>query len=518
MLDDKRWNYRWLPLGLLLLCAVPLLWPSIPPLLDLPGHMGRYHIALNLSSSPNLQRYFTYEWALIGNLGVDLLVVPLGAVLGVEVATKIIIIAIPLMMGAGFLWAATQVHGHVPPTALLALVFTYAYPFHYGFVNYCLGVAIAAVGFALWIRLSRSSIVVRTALFVAFAAVTWIAHAVGWVVLCVLCGSYELWWQASRRTDWASALRRTTIAVLPLLSPLILMSLAPRGAPLEFAGWLNPGSLAKWLLALNRDRWLIYDVLCTLTLAALIGLAMIRRLGLSIHPALGWPALALFVLYILAPDSISGSGFVSARIIPYAAAYALLAIRVDPDDAVVQRRWTVFCGAFVVLRLVVTSISFMLYGASHDRNLRALDHMPEGAAIAVLVRQNCQPTLTNWANPRLQHLGGMAIVRRNAFVNDQWDAEALQLLTVNNPAAKPFVTSPSEVVTLERCGRQDVRHLPDALRLLPRGAFDYVWLLDVPAASRPRLSWLRQVHATPEGALYAIVDPASATLLQTSGR
>lgn len=501
---SQWWDRAWLPPALVLLCAVPLLWPGIPPLLDLAGHMGRYHIALNLSSSPELQRFFDYEWALIGNLGVDLLLVPLGTLFGVEPATKLVIIAIPLMMGAGFLWAAAQVHGRVSPTALLALVFTYAYPFHYGFVNYCLAIAIAALGFGLWIRLHGRAFAVRALAFAAVAAVTWIAHAVGWVVLCVLCGSYELWWQWSRRAGWWPALRNTALAVLPLLSPLILMALAPRGAPLEFAGWLDLRSLAKWLLALNRDRWLVYDVLCTLALTAVMGLAMIRRFGLSINPALGWPALALFVLYILAPDSISGSGFVSARIIPYAAAYALLAIRVDPNRPVAHLRWTLFCGAFVVLRLMATTVSLVLYGASYDRNLQALDNVAHGAAVAVFARQNCQPTLSNWANSRLQHLGGLAIIRRNAFVNDQWDAKALQLLTVNNPAAEPFVTSPSEVVTLERCDRPDARYLPDALRLLPRGAFDYVWLLDIPPHARPEKPWLELVHATPEGALYRI--------------
>ena len=507
VLDDKWWNHRWLPVGMLLLCAFPLLWPSIPPLLDLPGHMGRYHIALNLASSPDLQRYFSYEWALIGNLGVDLLVFALGSFLGVEPATKLVILAIPLVMGAGFLWAAAQVHGRVPPTALLALVFTYAYPFHYGFVNYCLGVAIAAVGFALWIRLHGKVFAVRALSFATLAALTWIAHAVGWVVLCVLCGSYELWWQWSRRDGWWPALRKTAINVVPLLSPLILMALAPRGAPLEFAGWLNPLSLAAWLLALNRDRWLVYDIPCTLTLTIVLGLAVVRRFGLSISPALGSPALALFVLYILAPDSINGSAFVGARIIPYAAAYALLAIRIDPVNRAAYRNWTLSCVAFLVLRIGATTASFLTYHNSYDRNLRTLDFVPRGSEIAVLARQTCQSTFANWGNPRLQHLGGMAIVRRDAFVNDQWDAEALQLLSVNHPAAQPFTTSPSERVSLEPCGRDNPLYLPDALRLVPRQAFDYVWLLDVPVANRPQLPWLRLIHATPEGALYVIAKP-----------
>lgn len=473
--------------------------------------MGRYHIALTLATSPDLQKYFDYDWALIGNLGVDLFVFALGRVMGVEAATKLVVLATPLIMGAGFLWTAAQVHGRIPPTALLALVFTYAYPFHYGFVNYCLAVAFAVVAFSLWIKLQGRAYALRAAVFAAAASMIWISHAVGWVLLCVLCGSYELWWQWGRRTTWFETLRRTAGNVLPLLAPVILMALAPRGAPLELTGWFDVQSLAKWVLALNRDRWLVYDIACTLTIIAILALAVFHRFGLSFNPALAFPALALFAVYILAPDSINGSAFVSARIIPYAAAYALLAIDMERVGTTALRRWTLFCAAFVAVRMAATTVSFFLYSASYDRSLQALRHVERGAAVAVFERQFCQPTLANWGNARLQHLGGLAIVRRNAFVNDQWNAEALQLLTVRYAAAGRFTNSPSEVVTLMNCQHDYPSYLPDALNQLPRSAFDYVWLFNIPPDERPRRPWLRLVHASPESALYAIEPAGSAS-------
>ena len=29
-----------------LFASLPLLWPAVPPLVDLPGHIGRYHVML----------------------------------------------------------------------------------------------------------------------------------------------------------------------------------------------------------------------------------------------------------------------------------------------------------------------------------------------------------------------------------------------------------------------------------------------------------------------------------------
>src|SRR5919112_594789 len=64
--------------GAILAAAIPLLYPAIPPLVDLLGHMGRYRVELDLSHSPWLSHYYGFQWAAIGNLGVDLLVMPLG--------------------------------------------------------------------------------------------------------------------------------------------------------------------------------------------------------------------------------------------------------------------------------------------------------------------------------------------------------------------------------------------------------------------------------------------------------
>ena len=46
------WETRPFVAALILLSAVPLLYPLIPPLVDLFGHMGRYRVQLDLAHSP----------------------------------------------------------------------------------------------------------------------------------------------------------------------------------------------------------------------------------------------------------------------------------------------------------------------------------------------------------------------------------------------------------------------------------------------------------------------------------
>src|SRR5689334_19107144 len=88
------WNGRWFLILLVLFSRLPLLYPTIPPLTDLPEHMGRYRIQMSSANDPLLKDYFSFHWAFIANLGVDLLIVPLSALFGIELGVKLIVIFI----------------------------------------------------------------------------------------------------------------------------------------------------------------------------------------------------------------------------------------------------------------------------------------------------------------------------------------------------------------------------------------------------------------------------------------
>ena len=50
------WETRWFVAAMILVSAIPLLYPSVPPLVDLLGHMGRYRVELDLATSPWLEQ------------------------------------------------------------------------------------------------------------------------------------------------------------------------------------------------------------------------------------------------------------------------------------------------------------------------------------------------------------------------------------------------------------------------------------------------------------------------------
>lgn len=504
------WNHPGIVLLIVLLSGLPILIVDVPPLIDLPGHMARYEVQLHLHDSPALQRYYDFDWALIGNLGVDLLVMPLAWLFGLEPAVKIIIFAIPVLTSAGLLWVAREVHGRIPPTAYLALPFAYSFPFLYGFVNFALAMALALLAFALWLRLGRlERPKLRAILFVPISMLLWLTHAFGWGALGVLAFSAELIRQHDRGRGIIAAGWQTALQVLSLTPPMVLMLIWRSGNVVgKTTGFFNWTAKHHWITMVLRDRWELFDRLSLLLVACVIVAATCTpRLSLSRH--LTATTLFLAAVFALLPWLILGSAYSDMRLAPFVFAIAVLAVRLKPQAT--QRFATtlaVAAIAFFAVRLGGTMASFHLYDRVYQRNLAALEHVPYGARIVSFAPKRCGEPYRPWHMLRLEHLPGMAVVRRHAFSNDQWVMPGAQLITVRYRAGWPFVRDASQVVVQRRCSRprEAWRGIDEALRTLPRSAFDYVWLIEPPRYDPALTRGLRPVWRSGRSVLFRIVD------------
>jgi hypothetical protein len=502
----KWWDGRAFWAFALLAAAVPLLWPTVPPLIDLPSHMASYHIALDNGTAPGLRRFYSFEWHLIGNLGVDLLIIPIGHLFGVELGTKIIVMAIPVLTVAGFLATAREVHGRVPPTAAFALPFAYPYALLFGFVNYCLAMALALLAFALWLRWGTlRKLRTRAAVFVLFSCVIWLCHALGWALFALMCGVAELQRNlAARDQSVVQSFFRTGVACLPLLAPVALMALAPSAGPATVSGWLDVKELGKWVIALLRDRWMILDIAAAAVVGGVIAVAALGWGRLRMAPVLAATAGALALAYLLLPKAVANSDFINSRIIPYAAALAILAIRPIADNRL-ARRWAIAATLFALVKIGSLTGSFFLYDRSYQRNLEALDHIPSESAIAVFTPFGCTTGLGGWMNPRTGHLPGMATVRENSFVNLLWTLQGLHLLETRLPNVGRYSSDPSQLVAARDCVGSYLPPLSDALKSLPTDTFQYVWLIDFPRSDWPHDRNLQAIWNAENAVVYRIM-------------
>ena len=473
------WESRPFAAAMILIAFVPLLYPPVPPLVDLLGHMGRYRVELDLANSPDLQRYYSFHWQLIGNLGVDLLIVPLSKVFGLELAVKLIVMTIPPLTVAGFLWVAREVHNRLPPTVLFALPFAFGHPFMFGFANYSLAMALAFLSFGLWLRLGRlGKTGLRAILFVPISFLLFVTHTFGWGALGLLAFSAEAVRQHDRGIGWWRSGLRAGMHATVMAGPLLLMLLWQSGVSGDIArDWLNFPAKLLWLLMALRDRWQIFD-LVSLAVALATLVFTWRRREMTMSRNLAFSALVLLVFFLILPRIVFGSAYADMRLVPYLIATALLGIRfVDATHPKLARNLALIGVAFYGVRIAATTTSLAIAANNQSARLAALDHVPRGARLVHLVSEDCAAL---WAVPRNTHLGAMAIVRRHAFSNDQWAVEGANLLSVHYAAAGAFMADPSQIVRPALCANRDARAVDTALAEIPADAFDYVWTIDLP--------------------------------------
>jgi hypothetical protein len=480
------WETRPFVALLILISAVPLLYPSIPPLVDLLGHMGRYRVQLDLASSPWLKEYYGFHWAAIGNLGVDILIIPLAKIFGLELAVKLIVLAIPPMTVAGFLWVAREVHGRIPPTALFALPFAYSHPFMFGFVNFALSIALAFLAFGLWLRLARlHRLKLRAILFVPISLIVFFTHTFGWGVLGLLCFSGEAVRQHDSGQGWfrsgVKAALHASVMALPLLFVLSWRSSIHGGIT---GHWFDFNLKWHFFLASLRDRLKWFDV-GAVTLTILVMIESLRRRELTFSRNLVFSALVLFAGFILLPYLVFSSAYADMRMIPYVIAVLLLAIRFRGETKRPVADVIAVLGlVFFLARIAGTTVSLGLAAQDQEAKLQALDRVPMGARVLSLVHTGCG---NGWSLPRNTHLGAMTIVRRHGFSNDQWVTAGLNLLSLRYREARPFTSDPSQIVRIPRCGGRLYWNSDTALRAIPPGKFDFLWLIDFPPLD-PRLT------------------------------
>ena len=483
------WQTRSFVLLVAIVTAIPLLRPDIAPLVDLPGHMARYRVQLDHGQVPWFQDWYNFRWQLIGNLGIDLLIVPLAPVFGLELAVKLIVLTIPPLIAVGMLWIAREVHGRIPATALFALPLAYSYPFHFGFVNFALSMGLALNAFALWLRLARlGKLKLRAMLFPPLSVVLWFCHTFGWGALGVLAFSAELIRQHDRTSKdgfvraWVVPWFRAAFHCLPLAPPVLLMVAWRSGHVTgQTTDWFNWRAKTNWLTMVLRDRWQTFDI-ASVGVLLLILFKGVRDPNIQYSRNLGLSALFLLAVFLLLPRIVFGSAYADMRLVPFMMAIAIIAIRPRVGLSMRGAAALAIGGlAFFLVRTAGTTISFWQYAKSYDHELAALEKLPVGVRLVSFVGETCY---NEWTMTRLQHLPGLAMARRLAYTNDQWSMPGAQLLTVKYAAAMRYAHDPSQIATANGCPIRWWRPITVSLVKFPRNAFDYVWLISPPPYDR----------------------------------
>ncbi|HEX8578996.1 MAG TPA: hypothetical protein VF655_05305, partial [Allosphingosinicella sp.] len=260
-----------------------------------------------------------------------------------------------------------------------------------------------------------------------------------------------------------------------------------------------------WVLMILRDRWYWWDEasLALLGLLLLMPILLWRRLEYSRNLAAS--AIFLAIVFVCLPRIVFGSNYADMRLAPFVLAVAVLAIRYRPA-------WTGRAGgAFAVIglsffaaRIAGNTVSFWQYDRAYDHELAAVAHIPREARLVSFVGVPCR---RQWRMSRLEHLPALALVRRDAFSNDQWSMSGAQLLTARYPSPNHwFSRDPSQQVLARHCRGERWLTLDESLAMFPRGKFDHVWLINPPPYDPALTNGLQEVWRSGQSVLYRVAD------------
>jgi hypothetical protein len=132
--------------------VLPILSVKHLPLVDYPNHLGRFQIYVDLPNSPSLQAFYQWQWGIIPNLAVDILVIPFTWILPVEPAANTVILLSFLVTMAGTMFLDRQLNGPAWGLSVFTGLVLYSGAFRYGFVNYTITAGFAVFAFGLWVR------------------------------------------------------------------------------------------------------------------------------------------------------------------------------------------------------------------------------------------------------------------------------------------------------------------------------------------------------------------------------
>lgn len=442
---------------LCLLACLPLLWPFLPPLSDLPAHVARFAIIAN-ADDPFLAQFYTFEPKLISNLGVDLPVQWLAPLIGVEAATKWIVFLIPSALVLGILRTSIALHGRLSPFAILGCALAYSVPFHMGFVNYWLGIALMWNAVATWLTIKSR---VWSALFLAIAGfVIWVAHAVAWGLFVTIVAGLSLGRRSfSPRHLIAAGMTTVPALILPLAAQL--MWITSRGG-LGIGGWFKVVPKVSALIRVfqyeDRTAGLVLFALFLVAAALLV-----FRTRPTLHRGMAIAAGLVLIVFLLMPETVLDSAYADTRIA--ALFWMTLLVAVAPRQA----RPADLFGALAIVGVTFVAWIFV-YADMSARQRGALSVANPIAAHSRVASLNVRRCNDGFSPDPLEHVFSLLLGRKHVFF-PYWRQDVGNV-TLHYPAGGRFAEMGSTVTFPESCAREG-ESADDWVATLPREAFDY---------------------------------------------
>ena len=426
----------WLLALALLLGVLPFLTVGIAPLCDLPNHLGRVHVLAHFDEDPLYAEFYVREPAVLPNLALDLIAVPLAQVCSTECASVLFTLLLALVWVGGAAATARALGHSAGFAAALAATTLHSLALEYGFVNYVFGLGLAALAFAAWVA-TRTRPVLRLLLVVPLAVAVFFCHLMPLVFLGVLVGCYEFaTWLGSRPRSAASLGRSIAQVAAVFVVPAVLyLGFSPTRAELT-GSWTMP-ELSKKLSQLATpfsigggvaDFWFTGALAVALLLLATVGRARLRPFAILV-------VVVMFGLFLITPQKTATADNISLRLPPAIAFLLVCLLRVDAHT-LSNRRLRICAAAVATLLLARTAqitIKWRAEAHTYTAISEAFAKAPRGASVYTLRDVPNRRQIRETWHPPLAHAAGLALLEQPVWIPQLFANDGQQPLVVRDP-------------------------------------------------------------------------------------
>jgi hypothetical protein len=297
-----RWAWAAAAGLIVLISLAPLLIVDVPAVLDYPNHLARFFILAH-PQDPILGKMYAPHWAVLPNLGMDVLGRMLLSIVPPHVGGRILLGLSLLAPLAGAVVYARAAFGRWTWWSLGAGTIAFNGIFILGFMNFLLALGVALAGAAAWRVWRQGDRRTVAALGGAVISLTaFFCHLLGFAYFAVLIAADEaealLRLRKAGQLTWRHALSSAGLlaaALGPTLAVYVVSRRPTSGG--DWIAWCWGAKSLQWLMPfMGYDRWA--TVATAIILCSLIVLVWRRS------QRAGGAALALAVLgggYLAAP-------------------------------------------------------------------------------------------------------------------------------------------------------------------------------------------------------------------------
>jgi hypothetical protein len=303
---------------------LPLLWATVPPLVDYPNHLARTWILAHTAEVPELAGNYAVHWRILPDLAIDLVVTLLSRIMPVEEAGRLFVALTMLALLGGTIALHRVLHERLEVWPICGALFIYNAALFWGFVNCLFATGMYLFAFSGWIASREWPSGRRILLFSAVASLLLVLHLFAFGLYALSVGSYELGTRTTGRLSRKELLSLLEICLQFVPGALLwYMSLSHGGTTLTSYGDL----IAKFYAIISPFTFSYeppaFDRAILFVVSLLLAVAVLTR-SLMLVPQMRLPLAAMIIVAALMPNRLSGSWSADIRL-PVALPFVVIA-------------------------------------------------------------------------------------------------------------------------------------------------------------------------------------------------